>query len=129
MTLPKGYTSEDKYCNDPECEQTRKGIKHKFHGRKKIYSKSESRTGVILSVTILVLVTLYWMIPGSDGNPWPPSPSDWCNLVLGQSGQISGDIQQVCWGVDMAVLILIIIGFGVIIANKIKPKLQKKPDK
>jgi len=29
----------------------------------------------------------------------------------------------------MAVFILIIIGFGVIIAYKIKPKLQKKPDK
>jgi len=63
MTLPKGYTSEDKYCNDPECEQTRKGIKHKFHGRKN-KTFSESKKKVVIVNILFFLVLLYYLGPG-----------------------------------------------------------------
>jgi len=114
--------TEDKYCNDPECEKNRNGIKHKFHGRK-IKTFSEKKNAVI-GIILLVLVVLY-MAPGPDRAWLTPLPSDLCNYYLGQPEQPPSAF-PVCWEIDMAVTILIFSILGVKAAYKIKSILKKK---
>ena len=114
--------TEDKYCNDPECEKNRNGIKHKFHGRK-IKTFSEKKYGII--APILFVLVLVYMAPGPDRALFTPLASDLCNYYLSQPEQPPSAF-PVCWEIDVAVSILIFSILGVIAAYKIKSILKKK---
>jgi len=64
MTLPKGFGVEKGYCNNPNCERTRKGIRHSNHEQTgpKHYSERKLRCklGFHAHPTGKYLEYLYW---------------------------------------------------------------------